>query len=1111
MKTLFTSNRCSKKLTLFQHMRQHLSVTLAVMALFLTLGAGSAMARPLGIDVSRFQGTINWTSVKGSGITFSWAQATRGNYLTNVNYVANMINGKAAGVIMGPYHYATPATNSALTEANYFWALAGQHILADGKTLMPMLDIEEFNGHVGATSYSDWATQWVNAVTAKAASNGVSIQVILYSSASFMCNFDTSLATLGNNIANYGTQDPQTGTPWDCCTSCNLWGGTSWDFWQYTSTGTIPGITGNVDHDVFNGTSITPWIATAAAAPVISNVSAGSLTDTSATITWDTDINSDSVVNYGLTTAYGTTSTGTALVVNHSRTLTGLSASTTYHYRVKSKNSAGQLATSGDFTFTTLAPGQVGDIVIDNIDATVVGTWSTASGSTDKFGTDYRYKSGGTGAAYVQFTPTISMAGDYDVYCWYPQGANRTVSAPYVISYNGGTATVNVNQQSGGGAWNLLGTFNFVAGTTGNIKLKDNFADSTQVVMADAVKFSFVPAATPPAAPSGLTATAVSSSQINLGWTDNSTDEDNFVVARSTVSGGPYSDIATLAANVTSYNNTGLSGNTAYHYVVRASNAGGSSALSAQASATTPLAAPAAPSGLTATAASSSQINLSWTDNSSTESGFIVARSTVSGGPYTDVLTLGANVTSASNTGLSASTTYYYVVRAYNATGSSANTAQASATTLAAVPTAPSGLTATAFSSSQINLAWTDNSSTEANFIVARSTTVGGPYTDLPALAANTTSYGDTGLATSTTYYYVVRASNASGSSANSAEASATTQAAPTPAVPSGLTATAVNSSQINLSWSDNSANENGFIVARSTTSGGPYSDVITVGANVTSASNTGLSASTTYYYVVRAYNGSGSSLNSAQASATTPAATTNFIIDNTAASVVGTWTTGTASTDKFGTDYLFKTGGTGSAYVQFTPSIATAGSYQVYEWHAVGANRTTNAPYVINYSGGSKTVKVNQEVAGGAWNLLGIYSFAAGTAGNVRVTDNFPDATQVAIADGVQFSYLTPANVVHVQSITMSWVASGTRFLSKAVVKVVDGNGNPVSGATVTGNFTGAISNPGMTAVTGSLGNATFTSTASIRTGTVTFTVTDVTGNYDATANVVTSASATK
>ncbi|MDB6026400.1 MAG: hypothetical protein JWM68_2623 [Verrucomicrobiales bacterium] len=1201
MKSPLISILCSKQSTLISCVSRRMALMLAIMALFLTVGTGQAVARVLGIDVSRFQNTINWTSVAGSGVTFAWAQATRGAYLTNVNYVANMNNGKAAGVIMGPYHYATPATNSAITEANYFWALAGPHILADGKTLMPMLDIEEFNGHIGATSYADWATQWVNAVTAKAASNGVSITIILYSSASFMCNFDSSLSTMGNDVANYNGQDPQTGTPWSCCSSCNLWGGSSWDFWQYTSTGTIPGISGNVDHDVFNGTSISAWIATPVGAPIISNVSADNLSDVGATITWNTDVNSDSVVNYGLTTSYGTTSSNSTMVVNHSRTLTGLSASTTYHYRVKSKNTAGQVATSGDFTFTTLAAGQVSDIIIDNTGATVVGTWSTGTGSTDKFGTDYRFKSGGTGAAYLQFTPTVLTAGDYEIYEWHPQGANRTIAAPVVIAYNGGTTTVPVNQQGNGGVWNLLGTFNFAVGSAGNIKITDNYADSANVVMADAVKLVYAPATVvAPSAPSGLSATAISASQINLAWTDNSNNEDNFIVSRSTTSGGPYTDVATLAANVTSFSNTGLAGNTTYYYVVRASNTAGSSANSNQASATTPLTPPTAPSGLSASAVSSSQINLSWTDNSSNESGFVIGRATTSGGPYSDVATLGVNVTSFNNTGLSASTTYYYVVRAYNAAGSSANSAQASATTFAVAPAAPSGLAATAVSSSQINLSWVDNSSNENNFIVARSTTVGGPYTDIATLGANVVSYSNTGLSGSTTYYYVVRASNTGGSSLNSNEASATT-AAPTPSAPSGLTATAASSSQINLSWTDNSSIETGFVVARGTVSGGPYTDIVTTAANVTSYSNTGLSASTTYYYVVRAFNGAGSSANSAQASATTlplapvapsalaatassasqidltwadnsanetsfvvarstttggpysdvvtlaantsgysdtglsasttyfyvvraansggssansneasattQAATTDIIVDNPAATVVGTWVTASLAPDRFGADYRYKSQGTGSAYLQFAPTIATAGSYQVYEWHSQGSNRSLGAPHIINYNGGSQTINVNQQVNGGLWSSLGIYSFAAGTAGNVRINDAFSDAGAISIADAVRFVYLPPASVVHVKSITMSWVASGTKFKTKAVVNVVDGNGNAVSGVTVTGNFSGSISNPGMSAVTGAAGNASITSTTAISHGTVTFTVVSLTGTYDATANLVNSA----
>ncbi|MGI8965460.1 MAG: GH25 family lysozyme, partial [Limisphaerales bacterium] len=355
---------------------------IAVTALILALGSGDAVAqRATGIDVSRWQGTIDWTSVKGSGVTFAWAQATRGAYLVNANFTANMSNGKAAGVLMGAYHFAFPATNSPSVEADYFWAAAGPYILADGKTLMPMLDMESFTGIVGATSYSDWANQWYNNVKAKAAAVGVTIKPVMYSSACSYCNMNSSSSIFGSWVANYSGADPQTGTPWSSCSNCNLWGGGIWNFWQYSSTGAVPGISGNCDLDVFNGTAaqLSTWVATAAVAdttpPVISGVAASAINDTSATITWSTDENSDSAVDYGTTITYGFTASSPSMVLNHSIGLTGLSASTLYHYRVKSKDAANNLATSGDFTFTTLAPGTVADIIIDNPAATIVGSW----------------------------------------------------------------------------------------------------------------------------------------------------------------------------------------------------------------------------------------------------------------------------------------------------------------------------------------------------------------------------------------------------------------------------------------------------------------------------------------------------------------------------------------------------------------------------------------------------------------------------------------------------------------------------------------------------------------------------------------------------------------
>ncbi len=126
-------------------------------------------------------------------------------------------------------------------------------------------------------------------------------------------------------------------------------------------------------------------VETDTTAPAISNVAAGGITSTGATITWTTNENSDSQVEYGTTTSYGQSTTlNPTLVTAHSQALSGLNSDTLYHYRVKSKDAAGNLAMSADFTFRTLdaTPPGISNVATEGITASSATiTWTTNENS----------------------------------------------------------------------------------------------------------------------------------------------------------------------------------------------------------------------------------------------------------------------------------------------------------------------------------------------------------------------------------------------------------------------------------------------------------------------------------------------------------------------------------------------------------------------------------------------------------------------------------------------------------------------------------------------------------------------------------------------------------
>lgn len=135
-----------------------------------------------------------------------------------------------------------------------------------------------------------------------------------------------------------------------------------------------------------------------------------------------------------------------------------------------------------------------------------------------------------------------------------------------------------------------------------------------------------------------------------------------------------------------------------------------------------------------------------------------------------------------------------------------------------------------------------------------------------------------------------------------------------------------------------------------------------------------------------------------------------DIIIDNSdsSATFVGSWQTGTSSTDKFGANYHFaSTALGGTSNVTYRPLIATAGNYDVFIWYPQGSNRATNCPWTVVYDGGSTNVAVNQISNGGKWVLIASAKpFAVGLGGYVQLSNDSTQLGKVVMADAVKFVY---------------------------------------------------------------------------------------------------------
>ena len=235
------------------------------------------------------------------------------------------------------------------------------------------------------------------------------------------------------------------------------------------------------------------------------------------------------------------------------------------------------------------------------------------------------------------------------------------IAAPYWVRLVRSGTSFTASLSPDGTTWTTVGTQTIAMGTTAYVGLA---AVSRTSGLTTATFAGVSITGTVPGTPGPIAVAPVSGTQINLAWADVSS-EAGFKIERST-DNLIFTQVGTTLTGVTSFSDSTVSGSTLYYYRVKATNAAGDSAPSAVVSSQT-LQPPVAPSGLVATAvANSLQMNLTWTDNATTETGFIVERSPNGTDTWTQIGTPAANATAFSDTsaGLTAGTTYYYRVRA---------------------------------------------------------------------------------------------------------------------------------------------------------------------------------------------------------------------------------------------------------------------------------------------------------------------------------------------------------------------------------------------------------------------------------------------------------------
>jgi lysozyme len=188
-----------------------------------------------GIDVSHHQGIIDWVKAKASGkVDFAFVKASEGLGYVDPQFKRNAAETNALNIPVGYYHYAHPETNKALDEAAAFvQATKGQP-----SQLPYVLDLEGEASKLSAIDLTAWALTFMREVKRLTGAS-----VMLYTGAYFARDeVGTALGEFPLWVAHYGATTPLANGTWD-----------KWTIFQYSSSGAVPGIVGNVDMNEYNG------------------------------------------------------------------------------------------------------------------------------------------------------------------------------------------------------------------------------------------------------------------------------------------------------------------------------------------------------------------------------------------------------------------------------------------------------------------------------------------------------------------------------------------------------------------------------------------------------------------------------------------------------------------------------------------------------------------------------------------------------------------------------------------------------------------------------------------------------------------------------------------